>query len=175
MLDLDSELVFDGDDGTTAPAGPTRRLGIEWANDWRPVEEVTLDADLSTSEAHFVDDPAGANNVPEAVGDVVSAGLSVRFPKGFQWGLRLRYFGPRYLVEDGSEQSQPTCLVNATAEYTQGDATLQFEVFNLFNTQADDITYYYATQLKGEPAPVDDFMFHPVEPLSIRASMKLRI
>jgi hypothetical protein len=175
MLDLDSELVFDGDDGTTAPSGPTRRIGIEWANDWRPLAWMILDADLSTSRAYFVDDPAGANYVPEAVGDVVSAGLCVKLPKDFQWEIRLRYFGPRYLVENGSEQSQPTALVNAGAEYTRGDATLALEVFNLFNVQADDITYYYATQLKGEPTPVNDIMFHPVEPLGLRASLKLRI
>ncbi len=175
LLDLNSELVFDGDTGTTDPAGPSRRMGIEWANDWRPVDWVTLDADLSTSEAHFVDDPTGANYVPEAVGDVISAGLSVRIPKGFQWGMRVRYFGPRYLVEDGSEQSQPTLLVNATAEYTQGDASLEFAVFNLFNAQDDDITYYYATQLKGESEPVNDYMFHPVEPFSLRTTLKLRI
>jgi hypothetical protein len=175
LLDLDSELVFDGDTGTTEPSGPSRRLGIEWANDWRPFSWMTLDADLATSQAHYVNDPAGANDVPEAVGEVISAGISVRVPEGFQWGMRLRYFGPRYLVENGSEQSPPTFLVNASGEYTRGDASLELEAFNLFNAQAEDITYYYATQLKGEAAPVNDFMFHPVEPLALRLSLRLRI
>jgi hypothetical protein len=175
LLDIDSELVFDGDTGTTDPSGPSRRIGIEWANDWRPFSWMTLDADFSTSQARFMDDPVGANYVPEAVSDVISAGLSVRVPEGFQWGTRLRYFGPRYLVEDGSEQSPPTLLVNASAEYTRGDASLDLEAFNLFNAQADDITYYYPTRLKGEAAPLNDFMFHPVEPFSLRLSLRLRI
>ena len=172
LLDLDSELVFDGDDGTTAPSGPTRRIGIEWGNDWRPLSWMTLDADLSTSSAYYVDDPAGANYVPEAAANVVSAGLAIRAPKDFEWSMRLRYFGPRYLVEDGSEQSQPTLLVNASAKYTRGNTSLELEAFNLFNAQADDITYYYATQLKGEAAPVNDFVFHPVEPLALRLSLR---
>ena len=175
LLDLDSELVFDGDDGTTDPSGATRRIGIEWANDWRPWDWMVLDADLSTSQARYFDTATYGTWVPEAVGDVVSAGLCVKLPKNFQWEIRLRYFGPRNLTSDGAEQSPSTALVNAGAEYAQGDATLALEVFNLFNAQADDITYYDVSQLKGESAPVYDFMFHPVEPLGLRASLKLRI
>ncbi|MBS0331884.1 MAG: TonB-dependent receptor, partial [Proteobacteria bacterium] len=35
-LDLKSELVWDGDAGTNAPSGPTRRYGVEFANWWTP-------------------------------------------------------------------------------------------------------------------------------------------
>ena len=177
LLDLDSELVFDGDDGTTDPSGATRRIGIEWANDWRPLDWIILDADLSTSQAHYFDTATYGLQVPEAVADVVSAGVCVKAPQDFKFEIRLRYFGPRFLGSDetGDHYSQDTALVNAGAEYTRGDATLALEVFNLFNTQADDITYYDVSQLKGESAPQYDFMFHPVEPLGLRASLKLRI
>lgn len=65
-------------------------------------------------------------------------------------------------------------MINRKAEYTRGDATLALVVFNLFNAHEDDITYYDVSQLKGESAPVYDFIFHPVEPLGLRACLKLR-
>ena len=46
------------------------------------------------------------------------------------------------------------------------------EVFNLFDRNASDIDYFYASRLKGEPAQgVDDIHFHPVEPRSFRLSL----
>ncbi len=32
----------------------------------------------------------------------------------------------------------------------------------------NDITYFYESQLPGEPSPVEDIHFHPVEPRTVR-------
>ena len=46
---------------------------------------------------------------------------------------------------------------------------LALDVFNLFDREASDIDYYYASRLQGEPAAgVDDIHFHPVEPRRFR-------
>jgi hypothetical protein len=46
------------------------------------------------------------------------------------------------------------------------------DVFNLFNRDAGDIDYYYASRLKGEPADgVNDVQFHPVEPRRVRITV----
>jgi hypothetical protein len=56
-----------------------------------------------------------------------------------------------------------------------GNWRLVVDVFNLFNQQADDITYFYASRLPGEPASgVDDFHFHPVEPIQARVAVTAR-
>jgi len=47
-------------------------------------------------------------------------------------------------------------------------------VFNLLDRRDDDIEYYYPSQLRGEPAPVSDLHFHPMEPRSVRASLSYR-
>jgi len=45
------------------------------------------------------------------------------------------------------------------------------EILNLFNRKVDDITYFYTSRLRGEPAAgVDDKHFHPAEPRSLRLS-----
>ena len=49
---------------------------------------------------------------------------------------------------------------------------LRFDVFNIFDRKADDITYYYRSRLPGEPANgVNDIHSHPVERRSLRLAM----
>ncbi len=47
------------------------------------------------------------------------------------------------------------------------------DVFNLFDRRANDIGYFYASRLRGEPAPVDDRHLHTVEPRTIRLSLEV--
>jgi hypothetical protein len=52
---------------------------------------------------------------------------------------------------------------------------LALDVFNLFNSKASDIDYYYVSRLKGEPSGgVADRHYHPVEPRSIRLTLTSR-
>ena len=52
-LDIDSELLFVGDAGTTEASRPSRRYGVEWANYYSPTDWLTFDADISYSKARF--------------------------------------------------------------------------------------------------------------------------
>lgn len=92
---------------------------------------------------------------------------------GFFGGLRLRYFGPRSLIEDNSVRSQETLLLTAHVGYDFNKTwTIQAEVFNLLNRQDSSIEYYYTSRLPGEPAAgVNDVHFHPVEPISFRIGL----
>ena len=66
--------------------------------------------------------------------------------------------------------SGATSLFDARVGYTFRDGLkLTLDALNLFNTQADQISYYYASRLPGEPVEgVNDVHFHPVEPLAFR-------
>jgi outer membrane receptor protein involved in Fe transport len=174
-LDLDSELLFVGDAGTTEATRPSRRYGVEFANYYTPTDWLTLDADFSWSHARFRDrDPAG-DFIPGAIETVVAAGVVVHdLPQlgGFFAGLRLRYFGSRPLIEDDSVRSGETILLNAQAGYRfSKDWALTVDVFNVLDRNDDDITYLYESQLAGEAAPVNDLHFHPVEPVSFRVAV----
>jgi len=49
---------------------------------------------------------------------------------------------------------------------------LNLDAFNLLNTQASQIDYYYVSRLPGEPAEgVTDRHFHPIEPLAFRLTL----
>ena len=173
-LELDSELIFVGDAGTTEAGRPSRRTGVEWTNYYSPRPWLTLDADLSWSAAKFTDtDPAGTA-IPGAVRDVASVGMSVNDLRRFSGGLRLRYLGPRPLIEDASVQSQRSLLVNADGSYQLAPRTrIVLDVLNLLDSRASDIDYYYRSRLPHEPAEgVDDVHTHPLQPRTLRASLR---
>jgi outer membrane receptor protein involved in Fe transport len=171
-LELDSELLFVGDAGTTEANRASRRRGIEFAGIWNPLEWLIVDLDLAWSKARFTDfDPAG-ERVPGAVERVVSLGLAIDHPSGWFGGARFRHFGPAPLVEDNSVRSDGTTLVNVEAGYRLGKHwKVSASVFNLFDREDNDITYFYESQLRGESEPVPDIHSHPVEPRTVRMTL----
>jgi outer membrane receptor protein involved in Fe transport len=179
ILDLDSELVFDGDTAESVPSRPSRRYGVELSNFYTPTNWLTIDADHSISRARFRESAPIGNDVPESIEDVLTAGFTLHdlVPlKDFFGGMRLRYFGPRPLVEDGSIRSNSSTLVDAQVGYNlTPSVTLKLDFLNLFNVKTDDIQYYYVSRLPGEPAAgVADRHVHPAEPFEVRASLIYR-
>jgi len=172
MLRLGSELVYNGDLGSTEPGPASARRGVEFANYYSPRKWLTFDADLSLSRARFRDYDSAGQYVPEAVGTVVSAGASIDGLHRAFGSLRWRYFGPRALVPDDSVRSKATSLVNLQGGYQLlKNLRATVDVFNLFNEQVSDIDYYYASRLPGEPpGGVEDIHFHPAVPRTIRVS-----
>ena len=175
-LGLDSELVFAGDGGTTEPTRASRRTGIEVSADFEPLDGVVADADLAWTRARYTDPSALGDEIPNAIGRVVSAGVRYIRDAGWFGGARLRYFGPAPLVEDGSARSPSTAIVNLDCGYAFSPRfRLTLTAFNALDRRAEDVTYYYASRLRGEPAPVDDYHFHPLEPRTLRLTATLRL
>jgi hypothetical protein len=174
-LDIDSELLFIGDAGTTEASRPSRRYGVEFANFYSPTKWLTFDADFSFSHARFRnDDPAG-DHIPGSIESVIAAGVTVHNLGGFFASLRLRYFGARPLIEDDSVRSNETILLSAEAGYRFNPRwTLSVEAFNLLNRKDSDIDYFYESRLAGEGAGVEDVHFHPVDPISFRVALTAR-
>jgi outer membrane receptor protein involved in Fe transport len=113
--------------------------------------------------------------VPEAVNIVVSGGASVdNFHRTFG-SLRIRYFGPRPLVDDNSVRSKATTLLNAEGGYQLAKAVrLNLQIYNLLNAEVSDIDYYFASRLPGEPlGGVEDVHLHPAVPRTARVSLIL--
>lgn len=169
-LDLDSELLFVGDAGTTEPSHPSRRQGLEWANEWQGGEAWALTFDLAYTRARFRSGDPAAPYIPGAVDRVGALGLVVRPAEGWQAGLQVRHVGARPLVEDGGVRSQPATLVSADLRWQVAPALAwHLEAFNLTGSRASDIDYWYVSRLPGEdPAGVGDRHTHPLAPFQIR-------
>jgi hypothetical protein len=172
-LDLDSELVFSGDAGDTEPSRASRRYGVEWNNHYAANPWLLLDADIAVSRSRYTDAEPSGPRIPGAIETVASIGATVHDHGRWSGPLQWRYFGPRALTEDGSRRSQGTTLTYLRVGYrfTQ-DVRVALDVFNLFDRGGNDIDYYYASRLRGEPpGGVEDLHFHPVEPRSVRLTL----
>jgi len=181
-LDLDSELVFVGDDATTEPRGETTRSGVEVGLFYRPVDWLILDVDFAESDTIFREqqfDEIGTalgDNVPDSLDRVFSLGASVDLDNGVFAGVRMRYFGPRNLSETGEVKSKSTEIVNANVGYRlQNGWSIGLEIINLFDSKDDDITYLFESRTLAEREknidPIEDFHSHPMEPRTVRASI----
>jgi outer membrane receptor protein involved in Fe transport len=176
VLELDSELVFVGDAGSTEAGRPSRRVGVEVANFWRPRDGLTIDFDATWADARFTDDDPAGDHIPGAIETTVATGVAVDLPKGFLAGLRWRYCGPRPLLENGSVRSGSTSLVNLQVGKALPEGVeLVAEVFNLLDREDSDIEYFYASRLPGEPTDgVEEIHFHPMEERSVRFAVRWR-
>ena len=167
-LDAASENIFSGDAGDTQPSRPTRRIGVEWTNDYRPLPWIDLEADLAVTRARFLGydtaqqwtyislwgfpqasiGNAPGNFVPGAPNIVGTVNLTLGAKTGWFGGLGYRYFGPRPLTEDNAFRSPATGLLNARAGYVFDNGwTIQLDAFNVTNSRSDQITYAYGSLL----------------------------
>jgi hypothetical protein len=177
-----SELQQSGDTGGTVPsAQPSNRYGVEWANYYAPFEHVAFDFDIANSRARFTEtdgddaapDSAGGKRVPEAVGLVVSSGVTLHDYKRFSTSLRLRAFGPRDLTSDGIYRSDATVLLNADVRYQINRRSgVVVEFLNLLNRKDHDIDYAYESRITPTAASVFTDVFHPVEPFQVRFGLR---
>ena len=170
VLTLGSEILFVGDAGTTEASRPSRRIGVEWTNHWRPLPWLGFDLDVSATRARFTDHDGPGRHIPGAPNLVMAAGVTVDQGHGWFGTARLRYFGARPLVEDDSVRSSATALVNARIGYRFANGLQAWlDIFNLFDTKASQIDYFYTSRLPGEPADgIADRHFHPAEPFALR-------
>ena len=175
-LDFDSELLFQGDAGTTADTGrPSRRVGFEFSNYYKPTKWLTIDADVAFARARYRDvDPVG-NRIPGSIEGVASLALAVDNLGPYFGGLQLRYFGPRPLIEDNSTRSKKTMTLNGRIGYKfSPKLRIELEGYNLTDRKDAAIDYYYASRLPNEPDDgigTADKHFHPIESRSFRMTL----
>ncbi|HEX7831516.1 MAG TPA: TonB-dependent receptor [Thermoanaerobaculia bacterium] len=172
-LDMNSELLFVGDAGTTEASRPSRRTGVELSTFTNLTSWLAIDADYAYSRARFRDDDPAGDRIPGAVEGVASVGLSLIEFHNISGELRFRYFGPRPLIADDSVRSDASHLLNARLGYRITPRfRIELDVFNVLDAQVSDIDYFYASRLPNEPlGGTEDIHFHPVETRALRVGV----
>ena len=173
-LQLDSELIFVGDAGTSEPSDPTKRSGIEVSGFWQPLDWLTFDGSGAWSHSRFEDVASNADRIPNAVEFVGSLGATVTTAGGWEASLRARYIGEAPLIEDNSVRGDPTFTMNAGISKDFGPFYIGLDILNLTDSDDNEIQYFYESQLQGEAAPVEDLMIHPVHPRSLRLVLRAK-
>ena len=145
------------------------RQGVEVTAYYRLTDQWTADLEYAITDATFTDYAREGDHIPGSIEQVVQTGVSVDFPGGWFGSLRLRYFGERPLIEDGSVKSDDATVVNLRVGYQAPNWALKVDVLNVLDSNDHDIDYYYASRLPGEPAEeVEDIHYHILEPLTVR-------
>jgi hypothetical protein len=150
-LNLESELVFQGDEGTTSPTRSSTRRGVEFINQYNITKELTINGDFAISRARYIEYDFSGNTVPLSARTIISSGLNYVNSK-YTSSLLIKYFGSRPLDEKDSIHSSPMTNVNFMISRNFDESwNCRFEVFNLLNQSMDRVQYYYPTRLKNEP------------------------
>ena len=177
--DLDSELVFIGDEGVTEPKGASRRRGIEWWNDYTPNGWLIVDGDIAISRARFVEASNGGTHVPNAIPLSASLGISADRQGTWFGGLRLRYLGAYPLEESATQKSTPFLTTNLKLGFRfSPDLRVTVDALNLFDRKANDIEYWGTSCTRAEGAACNNGngfegrLVHPLEPRTLRVSLR---
>jgi outer membrane receptor protein involved in Fe transport len=176
-MDFASELLFDGDAGSTTPGRPSRRDGFEFTSMYTPPpwQWLIFRLDFADVEARYTGPNPNTigNHIPGSVEGVGSFSVAVNNLGPWFGSLQLEYKGPYPLIENNTEEAPSTTLLNGRLGYRiTKNVVVTLDGINLLNSKAANIEYYYASRLAGEPAAgVNDVHFHPVEPLTFRLGM----
>ena len=168
-LDLKSELVFVGDEGTTDIRGASRREGVEVAARGQVWGPLYFNGSVTYTKAEFRNGDA----IPLAPEVTAYGALLLKWPEGLTSQLQATYLGLRPLTEDRSIKAPSWIDFDLSERYqlpikmSHGRMEAFFFIQNLFNTKWEQATFAFTSQLRNEPAAVTDIHFVPGNPRTV--------
>ncbi len=165
-LDLKSELLFVGDEGTTEIRGATRREGLEVAARGQVWGPIYLNGSVTWTKAEFRNGDA----IPLAPEVTAYGAVLLRWPEGLTSQLQATYLGVRPLTEDRSIKSPSWIDFDLSERYqlpvklSHGRLEAFLFIQNLFNTKWEQAIFAFESQLRNEAAPVNGIHFVPGNP-----------
>jgi hypothetical protein len=190
VLDLDSEIVWVGDEGTTEARGATRRLGGELEARLELSSWLFADADLSLTRATYRQSTANAA-VALAPTRIASGGISIQHPGGYFGRVGLFHLGDRPATEDRFFTAEGFTRLDATAGYRTRRYELSLSGQNLTNTSFREAQFANVSRLPRETSPAscpagtrpvvdgtaflgcEDLHFTPGTPVQLQATATL--
>ncbi len=166
-LNLASELVFVGDEGTTEARGPTQRYGVEVAARGQLWGPLYFNSSFTWTHAQFENGDA----IPLAPELTAYAAAILRWPEGLSSQLQATYLGVRPLTEDRRINAPSWIDFDLTERYLiplklpHGHLEAILFIQNLFNTNWEQATFAFTSRLPNEPSGgVQDIHFVPGNP-----------
>ncbi|MGQ0665918.1 MAG: TonB-dependent receptor [Nitrospiraceae bacterium] len=162
-LDLQSELVFVGDEGTTEIRGPSRRQGFEVAARGQVWGPLYVNGSFTWTKAEFRNGDA----IPLAPEYTAYGAAILRWPEGLTSQLQATYLGVRPLVEDRSIKSPSWIVFDLSERYRlpiqlpHGRMEAFLFVQNLFNTDWEQAIFAFESRLRTEAVGVTGIHFVP--------------
>ena len=170
-LNLASELVFVGDEGTTEARGPSHRQGFEFAMRAKLLDWLTFSGDVTSSHAEF--DTGQAVALAPLV--TSRADLTARLPFGLAASFAMRYLADRWADEDRTQKARGYLLFDFVARYRYKWIEAFFSIENITNTEWREAQFFFTSRLGGEPAAgVPDIHYTAGNPRSFTGGLAVR-
>lgn len=166
-LDLESELVWVGDEGVTEARGATQRKGLELEVRWKPLPWLRADADVTWSHARFRD----GSFVPLAPEWTWSGGVQALHPAGTFGSVRVQGISDRPANESGSITAQGFQRVDVEVGHRWRFLQAAVSVRNLLDASWRQAQFANASRLQGEAGPVEDLHFTPGYPRAVMGTL----
>ena len=167
-LDLQSELVFVGDTGTTEVRGPTRRYGVEVGARGQIYGPFYVNGSFTWTHAEFKNT---GEAIPLAPDLTAYSAVIMRWPEGLSSQIQMTYLGVRNLTEDRTVKAPSWLVFDLTERYqlpfklSHGRLETFLFVQNLLDSHWEGATFAFASRLPNEPAGgVQDIHFVPGNP-----------
>jgi len=169
-LDMQSELIYVGDEGVIEIAGRTRRFGIDAGVRYQLNNYLFLDADLNINKGKLRDEPVSANRIPLAPTLTSTAGITYKKPSGFSGSIRYRYMGNRAAVEDNSIIAKGYFLMDALVNYNFGNFRTGVSAENILNVKWKEAQFATMSRLKNEAESVNEIHYTAGIPFFVKLS-----
>lgn len=172
-LDLKSELVLVGDEGTTEIRGATRRQGFEVAVRGKIWGPLSVNGSFTWTHAEFRNGDA----IPLAPEYTAYGAAILNWPEGLTSQLQATYLGVRPLVEDRSIKSPSWITFDLSERYRipvklpHGRLEAFLFIQNLFNTKWEQAIFAFESRLRNEPTGVTDIHFVPGNPRTVMGGL----
>ena len=170
LLDLDSELVWAGDAGTTEPSGATRRYGLEVGARVHLGAWLYADADATFTHAAFRANAGNGSAVALAPRRTLTAGVGVRraFGDYTPFGaVRLKSLAERPATEDESLTAEGFTIVDLNAGVRWKNVELAVDTQNLLDTKWREVTFANESRLGYERTAVAGIHYSPGWPRTV--------
>lgn len=173
LLDLESELVFVGDEGVTEAAGRTRRIGVDLEARVRVLPVIWFDADINLSRGRLRDEPTGMNRIPLAPALTATAGITIRDTGPVHASWRVRRIGARPADEGATIVARGSTLNDVSAGWRGGRIEVAAGIDNLFDVDWNEAQFATTSRLRNELAPVTELHFTPGSRRAIQVSVRV--
>lgn len=170
LLDVTSELVFQGNLGTTQILGATRRYGTDLSCRLQLLDWLSLSGSATLNTAEFRETGEAIPQAPTLTG---RGELTARLPTGLTASFQLLHLGSRPLTQDRSLLAEPWTIFTVVARYRpvttgwwrnlEGFVSVQ----NVTDVSWRQTQLAYDTKLASDPAPVTGIQFTPGGPRTV--------
>ena len=155
QLDLASETIWNGDDGTTGVSDPTTRRGVELETRYEVTPWLAADLQLSFTRSQFTTDRENGGGLALAPRQTWAGGLAARHALGpgvARAGLRFYGIGDRPATDDGALTAPGFTQVDLHLGYRHRWFDVALDVENLLNGDFRSAQFATVSRLPGEPA-----------------------